>query len=196
MSPPMDKSAIEMVTNGWGSLRHFWAQAVRRSDNSVDGRLTHKFIKRGCFLSRWLADVGKGKNAHRSDLVTPREGDFVAGFHSTRRLGNVAINGSSARITKTLCQSTSGTKATCFEEDVEAHKNGCQVSGVRCQVPCLLTPDTRHLISILGFRKNSQQLALFLLGRLRAAACLDVSVVGHFCRIQLQEWRNRLTVVF
>ncbi len=187
MSPPMDKYAANSRKSD---------KPLAGSENSFDRYLTHEFIKRGCFLSGCLTSVGKGKNAHRGDLVAPRDGDFVAGFHRVRRLGNASINGSSASITKTLCKSTSGAKATCFEEEIEAHKNGCQVSGVRCQVPCLLTPDTGHLIPILRFRKNSEQLALFLLGRLRAGACLHVGVVGHFCWVKLQEWRNRLAVVF
>src|SRR6266446_2939474 len=112
MSPPVDKYAANSRKRD---------KPLLGSENSFDRCLTHEFIKRGCFLSGCLTSVGKGKNAHRGDLVTPGEGDFVAGFHSVRRLGNAAIDGSPASITKTLRKSTSGTKATCFEEEIEAH---------------------------------------------------------------------------
>jgi hypothetical protein len=110
MSPPVDKLPI------WITKR-----AARGSDHSVDRFFTKKFIKGRRVFARSLTSIRKGKNAHRDDLVAARDGYFVAGFNRVGRLGDSAVEGNSACVTKFLGERATRTEATCFEEEIEAH---------------------------------------------------------------------------
>ena len=101
--------------------------------------LTQAFIKQCRLFARCLTGGWNRKNPHPGDFITPVQRDFVARLNRMRRFSNVSIYGNTAGFANCLGDGTARAKATCFEEEIEAHSGG-QVSGVRDRV-CSLVPD-------------------------------------------------------